>query len=345
MTDHILILAIAFSLSYTLTALLKKHADKLRLLDRPNARSSHTQVTPRGGGLAIVAAWVVSLFFMSSSKSLADIGGLIFWLAGLPVAVVGLLDDRGHVPAPVRFAVHLLIAAWVVVMLPATIPVELWWSQAGLPSLNEGVSRILMVLGLAWLINLFNFMDGIDGIVGIEVCSVLGGAVGYFWFLNGESVSVLSQLVLIFWAATLGFLFWNFPKAKIFMGDVGSGFTGLIIGGIILASLIQGLVSIWFWVTLLGVFWVDASYTLLRRAMKRKYFWQAHRSHAYQILARRWQSHAKVSALVGGINIGWLLPLAVMAELWRSWGALFSLVALLPIFFAQVFLGAGEKEE
>ena len=99
-------------------------------------------------------------------------------------------------------------------------------------------------------------------------------------------------------AATLGFCFWNFPKAKIFMGMWGVALPGLIIGGIILASLIQGLVSIWFWVTLLGVFgWTLLA--LLRRAMKRKYFWQAHRSHAYQILARRWQSHAKVSALVG----------------------------------------------
>ena len=128
-----------------------------------------------------------------------------------------------------------------------------------------------------------------------------------------------------------GFLVWNWPPAKIFMGDVGSGYVGFTISVFIVYSYITDLINIWVWLILLGVFIVDASITLVTRMITGQKWYAAHRSHAYQHLAQKWRSHKKVTLSVLAINIIWLLPIAWLAMMVPDSGDIFTALAYLPL--------------
>jgi Fuc2NAc and GlcNAc transferase len=193
---------------------------------------------------------------------------------------------------------------------------------------------------LVWLLNLTNFMDGIDGIAGIEAITVcLGGVLLYVVAVPGAT-SWLAPFVLA--SATIGFLVWNWPPAKIFMGDAGSSFLGLMLAAL---SLQAGWVApklFWSWVILLGVFVVDATVTLIRRMARGKKFYEAHRSHAYQHAAQRWGAHLPVTLAVGAINLCWLLPVALLVALGSLDGMLGVLIAYAPLVAAALWLKAGK---
>ena len=179
------------------------------------------------------------------------------------VALVGWLDDRRGVHAAVRAVVHCVAAGWAVYLV------------GGLPSYSTGTEHVhlgaigglLAVLGIVWATNLYNFMDGIDGIAGGQaLCAgVFGGAL---LLLSGSAG--LASVAFLVAAATAGFLAWNWAPAKIFMGDVGSGFLGFTFGALAVASENDGGVPLLLWVLLLGVFVVDATVTLLRRTLARR---------------------------------------------------------------------------
>ena len=202
----------------------------------------------------------------------------------------------------------------------------------------------LAVLYLVWLLNLYNFMDGIDGIAGIEAITVCGGGVLLGWLFFGADWSAylsLGQPALLLAAATAGFLLWNFPRAKIFMGDAGSGFVGLLLG---LLSLHAGWLApelFWGWGILLGVFVVDATLTLLRRLLRRERVYEAHRSHAYQHAARHHGSHIPISLTVAAINLLWLLPLATLVVLGHLNGLAGILLAWTPLVILALYYQAG----
>jgi len=200
----------------------------------------------------------------------------------------------------------------------------------------------IYTLGLVWLINLFNFMDGIDGIAAIEAVCVLSGCVLLLWF-QGAPLQTLAWPMLLA-VTVVGFLLWNWPPASIFMGDVGSGFLGYVLGCFLVDTAVAGLIPVWSWLILLGVFVVDATVTLVRRALSGARWYEAHRSHAYQHAAQKWKSHRKVSLAVLGINLVWLLPLAWLAALIPEHGWLIMVVALAPLVAAALWLGAGNEE-
>ncbi|PIE42795.1 MAG: glycosyl transferase [Gammaproteobacteria bacterium] len=332
---------LAFAIAFFGTFLLRRYALSVGLMDKPNRRSSHTVAMPRGGGIAVVASFSICL-------SLADLFGLIdsFWLfaALMPawaVAIVGLIDDLGHVSARYRLVIHFSAAAWALSFLVS--------GHSGFSS--APVAVVLLVSGIVcvsivWLLNLFNFMDGIDGIVVVEalsvtVCSLILIAI------NG-GLDVVGFPMSLFLMAMMGFGCWNFPKAKIFMGDVGSGFVGFAMAIFILVTVLNDLLSVFIWLILLAFFWVDATYTLLRRLFTGQNVAEAHRSHAYQILALRWRAHWKVSCTVAAINLFWLFPLACLANTFVHAEAVSLKLAVLviavsPLFFFQVRLRAGEK--
>jgi Fuc2NAc and GlcNAc transferase len=176
--------------------------------------------------------------------------------------------------------------------------------------------------------NLFNFMDGTDGIAASEAIFVLCG---------GALLGVLSGSAQVCWAALLcataclGFLLWNWAPARIFMGDVGSGYLGYVIAVLALAATRANPAALWAWLILGGVFFVDATVTLLRRLARGERPHEAHRSHAYQWFARRWDSHAKVTCAVLAVDLLWLLPCAVFALRAPSFAAATAMVALLPL--------------
>lgn len=282
--------------SFALTAAVRKFAVSRSILDHPSERSSHVNPTPRGGGLAICAA-VLSYVLIAA---VLDQGGHETWIAlggaGLAVAMVGWLDDLTPLGATTRLAVHGAAAIWAISWLGGFSAVV-----TGNAALHLGMlGPPLAVLGLVWSTNLFNFMDGIDGIAAVEGISVAG--FGGLLLLSRNEVS-LGTLSLVIAGACLGFLWLNWAPAKIFMGDVGSGFLGFMLATVALASEAGGHVPLLIWAILAAVFIVDATITIARR-FRHGHWRDAHRSHAYQRLTQAGWTHARVSSAVGLINMG-----------------------------------------
>jgi Fuc2NAc and GlcNAc transferase len=201
------------------------------------------------------------------------------------------------------------------------------------------IGSILSVLYLVWLLNLFNFMDGTDGIAASEaIFVVLAGA-----FLNYHVLSDAnhSAAAVVLAASTFGFILYNWSPAKIFMGDVGSGFLGIVIGGLSLIAANQDSELLWVWIILLAVFVSDSTVTLIRRLLRKQKPHVAHRSHAYQHLAIRLNSHAKVALLVLAVNIAWLLPIAFLVADKQLAGTSGVIIAYVPLLVAALAFGAG----
>jgi Fuc2NAc and GlcNAc transferase len=285
---------------------------------------------------------VISLVFLAVtffSEQPASVHSTTLWLllGGVAVAAVGFVDDLGHVNQTVRFVVHLLAVALMLAILPAlpgiTIGVyflEPGWFLAG-----------FYVIALVWFINLFNFMDGIDGIAGVQSLSMLAGAV-LISFMREDLAWVPMFACLA--ACVAGFLVWNWPPAKVFMGDACSGYLGFVLGALAIGTSIDGPMNLWSWAILGGVFLIDATVTLLVRMLRGKRWYQAHRSHAYQILSRRLQSHSKVTIGVLAINVFWLMPWALAAAMSPERGFAYCLIAWAPILVVVIRAGAGREE-
>lgn len=320
--------------SWLLTALVMQYALKRQLLDHPNARSSHSQSTPRGGGLAFVLVVMTGLW-LAPGPLTTDMIRLL--LAGGITAAVGFLDDHRPLPALYRMVIYALAVA---LLLPVLSPVMLAFRFDLAPAFGPLLLVGVLMLGL-WLVNLFNFMDGIDGLATVQTVSVCLAALLVYWFSPLEPD--LTLMVLL-GAALIGFLPWNWSPAKIFMGDIGSCFIGLMFAQLIITSLNQGLDYFIAWLILLAVFLTDATMTMLRRLYQGEKIWQAHRSHAYQHAASRW-GHAPVSLIVGVINLLWLMPMAMLEVLDKIPSMLALVLAYLPLVALAWRLGAGVKHQ
>jgi Fuc2NAc and GlcNAc transferase len=309
-----------------------------RLLDVPNARSSHRVPTPRGGGLAIVATFVLAavVLYWQSHVSFA----FLMALAGaLPVAAIGFWDDHGHVPARWRLLVQFAATGWSLYWIGGCGTVRFGGDIYEL----GGFGTVLSGFFIVWMLNLFNFMDGIDGIAGVEVITAALSAALLLGLDPAHATSGSSGTAIALAAATAGFLLWNWPPAKIFMGDVGSGFVGFLLGLFAVRTAAAGSLSLAVWLILVGIFFVDATVTLLRRMASGQCWYEAHRSHAYQQAARRWDSHKRVTLVVMVINLGWLLPLALGAALWPRSEAILLVLAYAPLVGLAIRLNAGKS--
>jgi Fuc2NAc and GlcNAc transferase len=191
-------------------------------------------------------------------------------------------------------------------------------------------------------LNLFNFMDGIDAIAASEAAFV--AAAGALLGVVSGSMPGVSAVALAFAATCCGFLVWNWPPARIFMGDVGSGYLGFVLSVLALAAARDNSAALWIWLILGGVFFVDATVTLVRRLVRREHLHQGHRSHGYQWLARRWGSHLRVTVAVLAVNVFWLLPCAAFAALHPSQAATATCVALAPLVVIALAAGSGRPE-
>lgn len=323
--------------SIALTLAMRNFALSRGLLDVPNERSSHKVPTPRGGGAAITVTAMTGFAVLVALHRL-DFAVFAALAGGLAVAAVGFVDDRHALPAVVRLCAHVTAALWALAWL------------GGLPALRVAghlislgaFGTVVGVLGIVWVLNLFNFMDGIDGLAATEATFVAWSGAALTAAASGSSG--VAAPALIFGASCLGFLRWNWPPARIFMGDVGSGYLGYVIAVLALAATRENPVALWAWLILGGVFFVDATMTLLRRLLRGERTYQAHRSHAYQWLARRWGSHRKVTLAVVAVNLVWLLPCAVLAVRFPGFAAMSVIVALAPLTVLAVALGSGRAE-
>ncbi|MDG4476068.1 MraY family glycosyltransferase [Thiovibrio frasassiensis] len=321
--------------SLLLTGVIRRYALSRNLLDIPNNRSSHAVPTPRAGGLAIVLTFFPGLLALWMIGSLPTKVLFALFGAGSLVTWIGFLDDRRHIPPKWRLGAHFLGAAWGIFWLGDLPPLSVFGHLVHL----GWAGYLLAAVYLVWVLNLYNFMDGIDGIAGIEAITVcLGGGIVSALFAPASQEWLVPALLL---SAVAGFLCWNFPPAKIFMGDSGSGFLGLTLGLLSIQASQVNPELFWCWLILLGVFIVDATTTLLRRAIRGKAIYEAHCSHAYQHASRRFDAHRPVSVVVGMINLFWLLPVALLVTFGSLPGSTGLLIAYSPLIFCAFLFKAG----
>lgn len=324
------VLVAAGGASWLLTRFLRGYALERSLLDVPNHRSSHTVATPRGGGLAIAAASLGGIAALGALGVVPLPAVLALLGGGAMIAAIGWLDDRSHVAARWRFLVHLAAASWA-----------LYWA-GGLPALSLGTWRVelgmagpvLGALGIVWLTNLYNFMDGIDGIAAGQ--ALVAGAAGATLLLVRD-LPALAGLAAALAGAGAGFLVWNWAPARIFMGDVGSGYLGYMFGTLAVASENAAGPPVLAWAVLLGVFVVDATVTLVRRMLRGEPWYVAHRAHAYQRAVDQWRRHATVTAAALAVS-----ALLAMLAWWGTTapaalpGAVAAATALLAVIYWAV---------
>ncbi|MCF5725129.1 MraY family glycosyltransferase [Pseudomonas syringae] len=334
---YLLIALFVLVVSLVLTAGLRHYALSRSLIDIPNARSSHSVPTPRGGGVAIVLGFLIALPVLALMGAINMSATWALLGAGLSIAVLGFLDDHGHIAARWRLLGHFGGSIWALYWLGGLPSITLFGFNVELGM----VGHILAAFYLVWMLNLYNFMDGIDGIASIEaICTCLSACLLY-WLAGFDGLIVLP---LVLAAAVVGFLYWNFPPARIFMGDAGSGFLGVILGLLSLQAAWASPTMLWAWLILLGVFIVDATFTLIRRLVRGDKVYEAHRSHAYQFAARRFGKHLPVTLAVTAINLLWLLPVALCVVLLGLDGTFGLILAYLPLIALAIKFNAGELE-
>jgi len=293
----------AFVATLLLTRGVLRYAVAQALLDLPNERSLHSRPTPRGGGLAIVLVVLGGFAMLAAAGVIDQATGVALVGGGSLVAAVGWMDDRKGVSTRLRLTFHLLAAIWSVIWLH------------GMPSLAIGATSVYLgvagaviaILAIVWTTNFYNFMDGIDGLAAGEAASVGLGAAG---LLTPRSPALAAATAIVAGAAA-GFLPWNWERARIFMGDVGSGFLGFTFATLALASENAGTMPSLVWLLLMAVFFADATITLFRRILRREPWYAAHRSHAYQRAVHAGWSHGRVTMVVLVLNLG----LALLARL------------------------------
>ncbi|MDQ6986808.1 MAG: glycosyltransferase family 4 protein [Mariprofundaceae bacterium] len=271
--------ATAILLSLSASVLLNRwfisERSPLRILDAPNPRSLHQHPTPRTGGIGILAGIVVGWVFLASTLAWPyQLNWII--MAAVAVAAISLLDDVRDLPPTPKFVVHGLAAGLLMVG-----GMHLPWGFFGL---------VITWLAIVWMTNLFNFMDGMDGFAGGMALSgfVFLGLAG--WLGGAQTYAVFCWLVAV---SALGFLPFNFPPARIFMGDAGAATLGLLAAGLSLWAVNDGVFPIWFPLLVFSPFVVDATLTLLHRGWRREKVWRAHRTHYYQRLVQAGWGHRK----------------------------------------------------
>lgn len=273
------------------TWLVLRELRRRAILDRPNQRSSHVRPTARGGGLGavpvVLVAWAV---IAAGDPALIGLGFVL--PSALLLALVSWIDDLRGLSAAVR-----LLAQIVAVMAGlAAVPSDTLVFNGILPL---PVDRLLAGLFWLWFVNLFNFMDGIDGISGVELVSI-GGGLALVATLAG-SLDGIALLAMSLVGGAAGFLVWNWPPARVFLGDVGSVPLGYLCGWLLIQAAFAGL---WWAVAILPLYYLtDATITLLRRLFRGERIWEAHREHFYQRAVQAGLSHGQVTARILATNL------------------------------------------
>ncbi len=328
--------AVAFIVSAQLTRRFCDPRSFFHLLDHPNERSLHLRPTPRSGGVAIFVALGVSTGIYSLG---ADLAPMFYGLGAgaCVVAFLSFLDDRKGLPVSVRLLGHLAAAVLLVVgglSLPGlSLPGIAWYWP-------EWLGIIFSLVFLIWMINLYNFMDGMDGfaagmaVIGFSTFALLG-------YLAGNLGFMVLNLTIV--AAAAGFLWFNFPPARIFMGDTGSSLLGLLAGGISIWGAREGVFPFWVAVLVFSPFLVDATVTLVHRLVRGERVWEAHKSHFYQRLVQSGWGHRKTILFEYMLILSCGLS-ALVAQLLSSQGQV-ALVLFWCLAYPLLMAGVRLKEQ
>jgi Fuc2NAc and GlcNAc transferase len=302
------------------------------LIDVPNSRSSHASPTLKGGGVVIMftfIAFLMGLYYLDilSSKIYLDLV-----MCSCVIGLVGFMDDIKEVNPRIRLVIHFLTAAIGLYLLNGFKEVLFLGDTVNLGLLGN----VLAMIYIVWFLNLYNFMDGIDGIASLQAITVCGAfAFINFWIFPSFD---LWKVSLLFTSCILGFLYWNFPKAKIFLGDTGSGFIGFFFALFSIEASNNQPVLLWVFLILMSVFLVDATLTLFYRIYNNEVIFKAHSSHAYQKATTIFNSHILVTNFICLINLLWLFPMAFLVALGLIQGIVGLGIAIFPLTLLFIYL-------
>ena len=318
----------ASGLTWLGTVVLCRWSPRLGLLDIPNDRSSHSQPTPRSGGLSFVLIWplLTSVAALWSGTAMPP-GTWALLLGGLLIALVSLMDDRWHLPAYVRFSAHvmggLILLADGRMLREIVLPGEAVW-------LLGWLSVPITLLWIVGLTNAYNFMDGIDGLAAGQAV-IVATTLAWLAYVRAASGPALAMATLA--GAVWGFLLHNWPPARIFMGDVGSAYLGFTFAGwaVLSGATSPSALPFLAWVVVLAPFLFDTGVTLVSRIIRGQRWYEAHREHFYQRLIRQGWSHLAVTSLYIGVAAFLGLVVEVYYGYERMTHACFIEVTMLPL--------------
>jgi Fuc2NAc and GlcNAc transferase len=329
------LLATAFGSTLTATRWYEGFATRCGIVAHPNFRTLHEKPTPRGGGIVFALICLCTVGILALRGIIAPELGLALLAGGAGATAVGFLDDVRNLSAATKLAAQGVLA--IAALLSADF--RPLFHVAGVPL---PVELVLSWFALVWLMNVYNFIDGIDGMAASNAIFLSAAAILVLALGAGPDLAI-PLLFAVIAASTLAFLIRNRPPARVFMGDSGSLFLGYVFGVLIARTVTNGQITIWVWLIVLGYLLGDTTTTTLVRIFIVKRWYGAHRSHAYQNLARIWRSHSRVVLLVVIFNVSWLLPLAVLATLVPPTAPLAAALALLPVVLLTLRYGPRES--
>ena len=318
------LLPAAFFLSFVCIWLILRLPSNWLALDQPNNRSLHQTPTPRLGGIAILVGILIPFcvyYFLGELKP-----DFLFVFTGLVlVAGISIADDFYSISFLIRITIHIFAAMLIVNSGYVVETIDIGWGDVALPAY---IAAPVSVLFIVWMINLYNFMDGIDGLAG--GMAVVGfGTFAVIGVLQEHLAFAVSSLVIA--SSALGFLVWNYPPARIFMGDSGSSSLGLLAAVFSLWAHINEVLPIWISLVIFAPFIIDATVTLIIRIVKREKFWDAHKSHCYQLVAESGLSRRKL------VNFEYMLMLTCSLIAIFSYDASISAQAGVMLILALLF--------
>jgi UDP-N-acetylmuramyl pentapeptide phosphotransferase/UDP-N-acetylglucosamine-1-phosphate transferase len=300
---NLLTAALATFLSFLFTGLAMVYARRTGLIDVPGERHSHSRATPRGGGAGLVLAFVL-MAVAPIGVQRPDATYTVILPAFVTLALLGWLDDHRPLRARTRFVVQLLASVFLVWNLPLSGPYGAAWFT------------VAAVLFAAWMINLYNFMDGSNGMAagqGVFAATLLA------WLFQRAGEPGFATLSLLMAACCVGFLPWNLGRARVFMGDVGSLALGFFIAALLLYGVSGGAFSLPVGLMVMAVFLADSTLTLLLRVSRGERWYNAHRQHLYQRLIARGWTHGRVLLVYQIINLVVVLPAVVFGVSRPDW--------------------------
>ena len=342
------LLFITIVVSYIGTYSVEKFFLKYSLfIDTPSDKSIHKNPTPTAGGISILLSYFLYIFMLLVFHEL-----FIPWYDGhpeydenpffilmvslFPLIIIGLIDDFNGVNIGIRLFTQFFSAVIIIYFFQVsntTIDFREFTNQTAL------LIIIVSIIMSIWLTNLYNFMDGIDGYASLE-CIFVSFSAAFLAYIN-KPESIISLYIFGLGLANIGFLIRNWSPAKIFMGDTGSISLGFILAFLIFYSASESALSIYTWLILLSVFIADASYTLVVRIVTKKNIFQAHLNHAFHIVTKNNNSHTYTNKVLIAINIIWVLPLAIISNIYIEYNVILTIAVYIPFIFYLINIGAG----
>jgi len=307
----LLLLVSVVLVSAFFTNLIRHLSIKYKFYDIPNDRSSHDARIPKGGGIPIIVIVFLSIAILLFLEKIDFYISISLLLGIIIISATSLIDDFKSLSVTFRAIAYTFGAALSFYLIDGLATITIGNNDFNL----KYFSYPLCVLFIFWMTNLYNFMDGTDGFAAVQtICvSLFCGILAYI-----SSEISYAIILLCIAASTIGFLFWNWSPAKIFMGDVGSCSLGFVFGLLSIHTEKNGLISISIWLILLAPFIVDTSLTLIKRIITGEKWYKAHNTHAYQRFYQSGFSHGQLAIALLKINLLIIWPCAYIANIYKN---------------------------